>query len=127
MPALFLLIGRGETMRRLTTSDVFKAFRVVAKAGLKEEFQKVSEYVSNGNTDANDIGMVLIFGIIEKLAGTEEEKLIYEFLSGPLEIKASEIGKMDALELINNLKEWKEVVGVEDWQAFFKSVSAFLR
>lgn len=113
-------------MRKLQTHDVFMAMKLVRVANIRDEFEKIQKLASKKGANVNDIGYEFIFGVIEKLSGTEAENAFYELLAGPLEMDANDIKTMDPLELINTIKAMSEVINVEEWSAFFKSVSAFL-
>ena len=118
-------------MRKLQTHDVFMALKVIRAAGMKEEIKNVATLVQEAEKrkikiKIEDVGFEFIFGVLEKLAGTEAEDSIYNLLSGPLEIDASEIKIMDPFELVEKIKAMKEVVNLEQAKSFFKSVAALM-
>lgn len=114
-------------MRKLQTTDVFAALRIVKAAGVADEVKKIARILEEKEkTEAEvsimDIGIEMIVGIMEKLAGTDAEKAFYRFLSGPMEIKEKDIATMDPIELVDKIMEMKDVVDVERWKKFFISL-----
>lgn len=114
-------------MRKLQTHDVFKALRLIRIAGIKEEFEKVARLMQeNKQIDASSIGYSVIFGCLEKVSGTEGENAFYDLISGPLEVSPKDVREMDPMDLIKAIEGLKEVISVEEWTNFFKSVSGLI-
>lgn len=104
-------------MRKLQSSDLFAAMRLVKKANIKEELKPILKLASEGGISVNDIGIEGILSFIEIMAEKKSEQAIYEVLSGPFEMGPKEIEKMDLLVLADNLKTLTEE---NDLQTFFK-------
>ena len=108
-------------MRKLKTSDVFAALRVVNSANLRDELKIIVEEANeNKNVNIADLGVDFMLSIMEKAAGEKTEKDIYRFLSGILECAPEEAENMALLELVKNLNE---CIDIEEWKVFFKYVS----
>lgn len=115
-------------MRKLQTHDVFMALKVINAAQIKDEVKRIALLVqSKKKLDVQDVGLEFILGCMEKMSGTKAEKAFYDLLAGPLELEASEIETMDPLELIEKIKDLKEVIDMDGLKAFFKSVSALMK
>lgn len=117
-------------MRKLQTQDVFRAIRVIKATDLKEDLKDIVEKAnageSDGKTDGNhptirDIGLDVIFKVLEKTAEANAENAIYEFLSGPLEVTAGEVKEMELLALVEQITQCADT---ESWKVFFGRVSA---
>lgn len=119
---------RGKTMRNLQTHDVFKALKIANSAGIKEEFQKIAFKMSSGKKiSEKELGFDFIMNVLANCADEKTERLIYDFIGGLLEEDAEEIRVMNPLELFDKIKALKEVISVEDWKAFFISLSAVMK
>ena len=115
-------------MRKLKTADLFGAMRVVKAAGVKEEIKRIAlEVNEKKEVNQNEVGAELILSIIEGLANQNAEKLMYEFLAGPFEMDADQIGEMPIAELINKIKELGKLESQEGWSNFFKSLGDLIR
>lgn len=116
-------------MRKLITSDVFKALRIIKCIGIKDELIELGKAIRNKevNQDSEEIGMRLIFGAIANCGDAASERAIYDFLSGPLEREPSELANMGILELTNEIKTFINTVDPETWQAFFTTLSKLMQ
>jgi len=111
-------------MRALQTHDVFKAMRVVNALGVKEEVQRLAlSLQGKKKINEKELGAEFILNIIAHAGNEKAEQLIYEFLSGPLEIEPDVIRVMDPLDLIKQIKNLNTVIDMESWKAFFQSVA----
>jgi len=113
-------------MRKLQTTDVFEAARLILKIGVREEVQSVAMRAAE-NKDKRvqlDMGFDLFFGIIAKAAEKGAEMEIYKFLAPILECGAEEVGEMDPFELWEKLME---VASIEKWKSFFKLATKSIR
>lgn len=104
-------------MRKLQTSDLFAAMRIVKKANIKEELKPILKLAAEGRISINDIGIEGILSFIEIMSEKKSEQAIYEVLSGPFEMDAKDIEKMDIMALADNIKVLTEE---NDLKAFFK-------
>lgn len=103
-------------MRNLNTGDLFKAARMIKEMGIKEELKIFAENLDE-NVNQKDAGIDLLMLIFSKVTETKSEKLIYEFLSGPFEMMAEDIEKMDLFMMIETLFM---VADVEKWKGLFQ-------
>lgn len=115
-------------MRKLKSTDVFKAMRIVKAAGVREEFKQVALLMKeNAKLTVNEVGADLVFGVIEGLSNVGAEKLLFDFLAGILEEDGQALMDMHPLDLIDLLKRYvAEVEDREVWARFFDSVARML-
>ncbi len=130
-------------MRKIQTTDFFKAVRLIRAANLKteikdiieevdkkkKEIKKLTEDVLSGQEEATDVkvpkfsvkdvGFDIVFTVIEKVADTKVEDAFYEFISGPLEKTVEEVQVMEITELINEF----EAADWEEWKKLFSRAS----
>lgn len=92
-------------MRKLQTSDLFQALRLIKKVNLKDEIKPMLTMAASGEKDVTDIGIEGILSMIEIFTEKNSETAIYEFLAGPFEMTGKEIGQMDPCSLIEQLEK----------------------
>lgn len=109
--------------RRLQTRDIFAAVRCIKSIGIREELKTLANKIDK-NTNINEIGIEGAFIVLEKATEKNSENLLYEFLSGPLEVTTEEVASMDPLELVNQLKE---VCNLEGWKTFLFKASQLMK
>lgn len=111
-------------MRKLKTSDVFSALRVIEKVGLKDELAKMSETAKDGTVkfNAKKVGIEFVVNLLSNCGDKESESAIYEFLAGPMEMTADELKEKDLAEFMESLKECFEL-NKEVLKPFFKSLA----
>lgn len=109
-------------MKRLQTSDIFAAMRIVRQADLKDALKPILKK-ANGAEDVDEIGIEAILTIIECASAKNAESAIYEFLSNPFEMAANEIAELPISETLTMLKELAEE---NDLPGFFKSLSGLM-
>ena len=115
-------------MRQLNTCDVFSAMRVVKAAGVKEEIKRIALEVSEKKeVNQREVGAELILSVIEGLSEKNSENLMYEFLSGPLEMDVKEISELKITELIEKIKELGKLESPEGWASFFRSLGDLIK
>ena len=102
-------------MRKLNTSDLFAAMRMIKKCKLKDTIKETILTIDK-KQDVEATGFDLIFGIIEAMCEENCEKEFYNFLSKPFEISPQEVEKLDIDKLINGIKE---IADLESWKSFF--------
>lgn len=107
-------------MRKLNTSDIFAAFRVVKAAGIREELKPVLRKISEGNTNLQDIGIEVILTLMEAAGGTKTEEAVNAFFAAPLEMTKDEFSNLGLEELIEKLKE---LAKENDLASFFNALS----
>lgn len=110
-------------MRKLQTSDVFAALRIVRSANIADEVKLIAKMAETKDVTLRDVGVEFIVRVIEKLAGTEAEHEFYKCLAGPLEIEPDEIETMDPLDLIDKVMELEKVIDMERLKHFFNHVA----
>lgn len=110
-------------MRKLNTSDIFAALRLIRAANLREEIKPLLKRVSEGSASVEDVGIDGIISALEMLAEKKAERAIYEVLSGPLEISPDEVGALDILEFAQKIEQ---IAKENDMKAFFGYVSDIL-
>ena len=110
-------------MRKLQTSDVFNAMRLIKKANLKEEIKPILKQAASGEMNIEDIGIEGMLSFIEILAEKKAEQGIYDILAGPFEMEAKEVEKME----LDALAEKLELLGKEnDLKRFFTLLAGLL-
>lgn len=113
-------------MRKLQTTDIFAACRMLSKIGVREEIREVAMKAeeSKNKKIRVEMGFDLMFGILEKATKENAENEIYQFLAGIFECDPDEIRVMDPLELLEKLKE---VADFEKWKSFFKIAAGSMK
>ena len=91
-------------MRKLQTSDVFNAMRVLKKANFKEEIKPILKMAGSGELKVEDVGIEGILGVIEILAEKKSEQALYEVLAPVFEVTIKEVEQMDLITLAENLE-----------------------
>jgi len=110
-------------MRNLQAKDIFSMSRLIMSLDLKDEFKKIADKV-DGKADLNSVGYEMFFTVLGKCTDENIEKKVYEFLSGPLEIKVEEVATMDIIDLSEKVME---VASIEKWKLFFNRASQLIR
>lgn len=110
-------------MRKLVTTDVFEALRLVKKSGLKEELAPLIKDIAQKGTSAIDSGIMGILTVVEIFAENKCEQMIYGLLAGPFEMKPEEVAGLE----LDVLAEKLEQLGKEnDIRRFFTVLSGLL-
>ena len=110
-------------MRKLETSDVFAACRLMKKLGLKEKFKAIAEE-ANSSQDVFDKGYDLIWDLFDPATEQNSEAEIYAFLAGPLEMTPEEVSHLHLDKLLESLQQ----MAVENnLVGFFKSAARLMR
>ncbi|MBR0523101.1 MAG: hypothetical protein IJJ75_07905 [Firmicutes bacterium] len=105
-------------MRKIQTSDVFHAIRLIEKSGLKEELVPLIKDIAVKGTDALDSGILGILTALFSIARMEQP--IYEWLAPIVGQRPEEISELALDELVQLLEE---LTDQNDLRAFFKAVS----
>ena len=109
-------------MRKINTADVFKAMRLIQGSELKQKLIPIIKNVSASDDKVN-VGIAGMLSVIEVFAESKCEKMIYDWLAGPLEVDPKTIPEMDISELADNL----EALGKEnDLKRFFTVLSGLI-
>lgn len=111
-------------MRKIITTDVFEAMRLIQRSGLREELVPlIKKIAEEKEADLVDSGILGFLSVLEVFSRKECERLIYELLSGPLEKSADDIASMDLDELGDNLQA---LAKENNLQRFFIVLSGLL-
>lgn len=92
-------------MRKLQSSDVFNALRVIKKAGIKSEIKPVIATVAKGGMSIEDVGIEGVLTVIEIFAEKKSEQAIYDVLAGPFEMEPKDVEKLELDDLIDKLQQ----------------------
>lgn len=111
-------------MRKLSTSDIFAALRIVKNAELREELKPFMLAASKGEVNVEDLGLDVILTVMEAVSGTKAEHAFYQFLAGPFEMSAEDVAALPLDDLAENLSKLAEE---NDLHGFFVSVSGLMR
>lgn len=109
-------------MRKLETSDVFAACRLMKKLGLKEKFKAIAEEANNSQ-DVFDKGYDLIWDLFDAATEQSSERDIYAFLAGPLEMTPEEVSHLPLDQILESLQQ----MAVENDLARFFKLAARLK
>lgn len=105
-------------MRKISTEDVFKCARLIKDANLKEDIKKAMANGKKEGADVEEIGMDIVFSILDACANVKIEEKFYDLLSGICEKKSDEI-KKQSLEA--TIAEVKKIAEENNLLNFFKS------
>ena len=106
-------------MRKLQTTDIFAAGRMLSRIGIKESVREVVMKAEESKTKKirTEMGFDLMFMILEKVVQENAENEIYQFIAGIFECDPEEIRVMDPFVLFEKLNE---VADFQKWKNFFK-------
>lgn len=104
-------------MRKMMMKDVFRAARLITKAGIKEELKKI--VTKDDYKDKLEGGMDLVSVVISGMSNEKLEKELYEFAADILECKPEDIETSDPIELVERFRNDE---GHESWADFFTRV-----
>lgn len=91
-------------MKELNTKDVFNALRLIRSLDIKKEAEGVLREADSVDDVFSD-GYALVYVLFEKAVEQSAEKKLYEFLAGPYEMTAEEVGNLSISEQIKNIKQ----------------------
>ena len=116
-------------MRKLKSTDLFAALRVVKTIGIKEEVVALATTLNakKGGKTQEEVGTELILGLLANCGDKAAESAFYEFLSAPTEISVEELREMDLMDFANLIKEFVVGMDLEAWKGFFHSLAAALK
>lgn len=110
-------------MRNLQTKDIFCMSRLIMSLNLKEELKNLVDKIDK-NSNVEALGFEVFFTILGKCTDENSEKKIYDFLSGPLEIKSEEVATMDPIDLFDKIMK---IASVEKWKLFLSKASQLIK
>lgn len=117
-------------MRNLQTRDMFNAVRLIKNLNLKEDIRGIILNAANkedSSEDKNDnmnIGVDLLFVILDKACEKNTEEKVYEFLAGPFECTSEQVASLDPIDLFENLKN---VANIERWKTFLSKAVQLMK
>lgn len=114
-------------MRRLKTTDVLAAVRVVKAANIREEMKRIALAASQEKASIRDIGVDMLMSVAEGLANVGAEKLLYELVADIFEMKVEELKDGDLIDILDMCVAYKDVEDKERWQAFFDVLAKLLK
>jgi hypothetical protein len=91
-------------MRKLQTPDVFNALRAISKANLKEEIKPIIKKAIEEKMNIEDAGIEGVLSMLDFLSQHKCEQAFYEVLSGPFEMTADEVKKLDLVIFVDNIE-----------------------
>lgn len=91
-------------MKKLNTKDVFNALRLIKSLDIKKEAEGVLREADSVDDVFSD-GYALIYALFEKAVEQSAENKLYEFLAGPYEMTAEEVGDLSISEQMKNIKQ----------------------
>lgn len=110
-------------MRRIQTTDIFGAARIIRASGVREDLRTLIQNVAESGLSVESVGIDGFLLILEAAAEKKTEHAIYEVLSGPFEVEPGQIAVMELDELLERLNQlYRE----NDLQRFFGFVSRIL-
>lgn len=114
-----------KKMRRITSEDTFRAIRLVKAAGIKNEIKKMAQVVEQmqkekKEIDIEEIGCDFFLSVIDGMADEKAEELLYQLISGPLEIEPTEVKKMSLWDLKEKIRDLIRYEDPDGWRNFFK-------
>lgn len=116
-------------MRKLKSTDLFAALRVVKAIGVKDEIVALADSLKN-RTDKKtqeEIGTALVLGVLSNCGTKEAEDAFYAFFAPPTEKTEDELRDMDLLDFAELVKGFVITTDLEAWKRFFKSLAGVLK
>ena len=113
-------------VRKLQTSDLFAAIRLLKKIGVREEIKEVAKRAEESKEKIikTDMGFDLFFGILEKAAEENAETEVYKFIADLFGCTWKEVSVMNPIQLF---KQLSEVADFKEWKDFFKCVATTMK
>ena len=97
--------------------------RLIQKSGLKEQLVPVIEKMAKDTESLEKNGIIGILTFVEVFSTEGCEKLIYDWLSGPWEMKSKDIADLDLNDFMDTLNEFAEE---NDFRNFFTQFSQLI-
>ena len=116
-------------MRKLNGHDVFMAFRVMQKIGIKDELVELAKAIQDKVNAPNQttLGAKLILSVLANCGDEAAEKAVFAFLAGPLESDPETLANTELGQLRNMVTDLIKMMNLEEWRAFFTSLAGLLR
>ena len=117
-------------MRKLNFKDFFVALRILSdleRDGTLSDLAKkaMQEKANTGDADQMvALGLDMVTTLLFRAAGTETEKKIYLFLSGPFEQTPEQVSEMALDDVLGSIRQ---LCQENDVLAFFRSAAAQVR
>ena len=106
-------------MRKLITSDLFAAMRVVRAAGVRDDIKSIAARAKKKDADTTSIGMDIVFAVMEGLSEPKAENYLYDFLAPIAELPVEELKALPLPELIDILQQ---IAADNDLKDFFRQL-----
>lgn len=114
-------------MRQLRSTDVFAALNVIRTIGAEEAVTALGNLIDKKNGLTQEEVGVRVILYVANLGNQKATAALYTFLSGPLEKSIQELEEMDAIDFLEQIKEFVASIDVERWKSFFTSLGGVLR
>ena len=108
-------------MRKILTSDVFAAVRIIEKSGVKEDLVPLIKDIAAKGTSALDSGILGILTMLFSVA--KMETAIYEWLAPIVDMTSEEIRELPPMDFVGLIET---LAAENDLKGFFKYVSDLL-
>lgn len=104
--------------RKLLLKDAAAMAQIINKMDIKKDMTQLIQDVVNGEKGKEELGVNLIFMLIEGACKKGVIEDLYSFIGSVIEIPGEEVAELPLEDLIEKLKE---VADAESWTSFFKT------
>ena len=104
--------------RKLLLKDAAAMAQIISKMDIKKDFTQLIEDISNGQKKEQEVGVNLIFMLIEGACKKGVIEELYSFIGSVIEMPVEEVAELPLEDLFEKLKE---VTDAESWTSFFKT------
>ena len=104
--------------RKLLVKDTAAMAQIINKMDLREDMTQLIIDVTSGEKGGEELGVNLIFMLIEGACKKGVIEDLYSFIGSVIEIPGEEVAELPLEDLIEKLKE---VADAESWTSFFKT------
>ena len=112
-------------MRNLKSEDIFAALNVADIIGAEEAFSALNTLMNTKGVTQEEAGTKILL-YVTHLGNKRATEAFYEFLAGPLEKSVQELKDMDAVEFMEQIRDFVASVDVSRWKAFFTSLAGLV-
>lgn len=114
-------------MRKLVTEDLFAFTKILKKANVQSEFEKLFEegYTMKGkkNVDVEKFGIHVFTTLLSACGEDGVDNAVYKFLAHPFEMTVDDV---KALPIDDLFLKVKELVKTNNMEAFFGTVGKLM-
>lgn len=104
--------------RKLLVKDTAAMAQIINKMDIREDMTQLIIDVTSGEKGGEELGVNLIFMLIEGACKKGVIEDLYSFIGSVIEIPGEEVAELPLEDLIEKLKE---VADAESWTSFFKT------